>query len=461
MSTTVVNSQSSIVDALLSGDVFWPSEPETFQDTGLVGPFVDSLLCKQLLADGTASGRTLSEELCLPFSIVQKILANLRTRLWVTHVGSSMLNDYRYALTDEGTRQAQVFEKACGYAGPAPVPLADYIISVEAQAIGFEAISREKLENAFQDISVTGGLLDLVGPAVNSGAGMFLYGAPGNGKSTLARRITDCFGQHVWIPNAVIDGGDILRVFDPAYHREVAPSDEEQGRNLSYDRRWRRIRRPTVIVGGELTMENLDIHHDANSHVNVAPLQLKSNCGCLLIDDFGRQRISPAEMLNRWIIPLENRVDFLTFPNGKKIKVPFQQLIIFSTNLDPDRLVDEAFLRRIPYKIELADPAEDEFHHLFQIASIALGCDYRGDAVDHLLEKWYRPFQRRLRRCHPRDILQQIRNLCAYEGRYLEMDPELIDRVAVSCFTNVLNRQIAPGGARDAASASEQCETAL
>ena len=267
---------------------------------------------------------------------------------------------------------------------------------------------------------------------------MFLYGAPGNGKSTLARRITSCFGQEIWVPHAIIDGRQIITLFDPAYHRQV----EQPANNASYDSRWVRVRRPTVVVGGELTLDNLEIRHDPVSNVSEAPLQMKSNCGCLLIDDFGRQRISPEELLNRWIVPLENKHDFLTLPTGKKIQVPFEQLIIFSTNLEPSDLVDEAFLRRIPYRIELRDPTEQEFSWLFQIAAESTGCFFDSEAVEYLLREHYHKQGRPLRRCHARDLLLQVRNYCTYNDLPFEMQPDHFDRVAKRFFTEVKTKEL-------------------
>jgi len=316
----------------------------------------------------------------------------------------------------------------------------DYVISVEAQAIRGETIRRDRFERAFQDISVNGDLFASLGPAVNSGAGMFLYGAPGNGKSTLARRITTCFGQAVWLPHAVIEDGQILKVFDASYHAEVKSAAGGVFKRADYDRRWVKVQRPTVVVGGELTMDALEIRHDPRSNVSEAPLQMKSNCGCLLIDDFGRQRIAPAELLNRWIVPLENHHDFLTLSTGKKIQIPFEQLIIFSTNLEPSALVDEAFLRRIPYKIEIRDPDEEEFHYLFQLHATAMGFESRREEVDYLIEQHYRPQNRAMRRCHPRDLLHQIRNYCVYNDLPIETRREYFDRVVGSYFAMVLKQ---------------------
>ncbi len=434
----------SLLSALMAGERFWPTDPRSLQEMGLTEPFVESLVCKLLLSAGNMTGRQVATEACIPFRIAEMILDRLKSRRMIAHCGSASLNDYVYGLTDEGRKRAQVFHSECAYIGPAPVPLNDYIISVEAQAICDEPIRRAELKDAFYNVSVSDELLDMLGPAVNSGSGMFLYGSPGNGKSTLAHCVTSCFGQEIWIPYAVIDGRDIITLFDPSYHEHV-----DQGSDAANcDRRWIRVRRPTVVVGGELTMDNLEIRHDPVTNISEAPLQMKSNCGCLLIDDFGRQRISPTDLLNRWIIPLENRHDYLTLSSGKKIQIPFEQLIIFSTNLDPADLVDEAFLRRIPYRIEVCDPDANEFQMLFQIAADRLGCVYDPNAVEYLLKNFYEAAGRPLRRCHARDLLLQIRNLCTYNDKPFEMLPEHFDTVANCFFTRVATRELSPATAK-------------
>ncbi|MCA9050814.1 MAG: hypothetical protein KDA89_18880, partial [Planctomycetaceae bacterium] len=273
---------SSLLSLLLGGERFWPTDPKSVQELGLTEPFLESLVSKLLLSGGNMTGRAVASELCLPFKITEATLERLRTRRLVTHCGSGSFNDYVYGLSDEGRKRAQTFHAECAYVGPAPVPLMDYIISVEAQAICDEPIRRAELTDAFQDISISGEMLDLLGPAVNSGSGMFLYGAPGNGKSTLAKRITSCFGQEIWLPHAIIDGRQIITLFDPAYHHTV----DQSGQTNSHDPRWVRVRRPTVVVGGELTLDSLEIRHDPVSNISEAPLHMKSNCGCLLIDDF-------------------------------------------------------------------------------------------------------------------------------------------------------------------------------
>jgi hypothetical protein len=354
----------------------------------------------------------------------------------LVHQGPAALNDYYYALTEQGIDRARAAMEACAYVGPAPVRLDEYVLSVEAQSIRAEAAGREQLAAAFRGISIESELLDSLGPAVNSGAAMFLYGAPGNGKTTIARRIVNCFAQHIWIPHTLTEDGQYIKLYDAACHE----STDELGDNIlntgRVDKRWVRIRRPTVIVGGELTMDSLEIRHDVKSNISEAPLQLKSNCGCLLIDDFGRQRIDPTQLLNRWIVPLESRQDFLSLATGKKIRVPFDQLIIFSTNLEPSDLADEAFLRRIGYKIEVTDPSMAEFANLFEAACQSLDCRFVPDAVHYLVQTHYRPHRRPLRRCHARDLLSQIKNYCTYHGRPMELRPDYIDRVVRSYFTS-------------------------
>ena len=439
------DAEPSVLSTILAGESFWPAEPRSLHEAGLTDTFLSGLVLKHLLAAGKLSGRMLADRLALPFAAVERMYAELRGRQLLTYTGAAPLNDYFYILTDEGQRSARQAREQCAYCGAAPVPLMDYVISVEAQAIADETVRKHELADAFGDISVEPDLFDLLGPAVNSGAGMFLYGAPGNGKSTVAERITGCFGQSIWIPQAVIEDGEIIKLYDLAYHSPIRDQNHEVATYKGADDRWVRIRRPTVIVGGELTMDNLELSHDPRANVSEAPLQMKSNGGCLLIDDFGRQRMAPEELLNRWIIPLEDRHDFLTLATGKKVEVPFEQLILFSTNLEPSDLVDEAFLRRIPYKIEIGDPREDEFRRLFDMAAERMECDLDPEAVDHLLAAHYRDAGRPLRRCHPRDVLAQLRNFCDYHDLPLRLTVEQVDRIAESYFTAVPCKTLRPG----------------
>lgn len=407
---------------------FVPLEPESLAEAHLTEPFVESLLLKYLLAVGAATGRQSADQIKLPFKIVDELLRQMKIDQLVYYRGSAPMNDYMYQLTDGGRELARRFAEHCTYYGSAPVNLKHYIASVHAQSLTKQHPTSEDLRRAFDDMLLNPRMLRRLGPAINSGRGLFLYGAPGNGKSSIAERISKAFGQHIWIPRSLGIDGEVIRLFDPSTHEE-APLDRYGGLidQRGVDHRWVRIRRPTIIVGGELTMANLEVTLHSASNICEAPLQLKSNCGTLVIDDFGRQRMTTDELLNRWIVPLEKRFDFLNLPNGKKIEVPFDQLIVFSTNLEPRDLVDDAFLRRIPYKIDVEDPSEEEFCELFRLMCPKLGFEYRQEAISYLLDTHYRPIDRPLRCCQPRDLLLQVRSHCLYQQLPVEMKPEYFD----------------------------------
>lgn len=432
-----------VLASLLSDDVYFPPEPTSLDETGISAVLIEAIICKYLLQVGSTTGRDIAKQLCLPFGILEKVLIGIRSRQVLVHQGQAQVNDFFYALTEQGVGRAQSAMRACSYIGAVPVPLNEYIVSVEAQSFRAEAVRKDELVSAFRGISVEPELLDQLGPAINSGAGLFLYGAPGNGKTTIAKRITRCFGQHVWIPRTLIEDGQLIKLFDAASHEPLDGDTDSLLQTVNSDPRWVKIRRPTVVVGGELTMDNLEIRHDPVTNVCEASIQLKSNCGCLLIDDFGRQRIDPTDLLNRWIVPLENRVDYLTLSTGKKLQVPFEQLIIFSTNLDPLNLADEAFLRRIPYKIEVKDPSVREFSKTFEAACHSHSCQLHPEAVHYLLSTHYTPHKRPLRRCHARDLLTQISNYCAYHGRAMVLRPDYLDRVVNSYFTAMSSPPVA------------------
>ncbi len=438
LDTSTLQAGSANLPGVLHEDHFWPSEPTSLEDAGVSSTLVESLLCQALQAVGTQSGRKLAEQVGLPFAIIDQQLSNLRARQIVAHARSAPLNDYYYALTENGQRRAIQHQQTFKYSGLAPVPLADYLLSVEAQANQYTPIERQQLLEALQDISFETSWLDFLGPAVNSNGGIFLYGPPGNGKTTLARCLTKLRGESVWIPHAVIDDGMIIKLFDAAYHRPKQASNQGQMVDTqAYDRRWVRVERPTVVVGGELTLENLEIRHDPRTNTCEAPLQLKSNCGSLLIDDFGRQRVAPSELLNRWIIPLENKIDFLTLPTGKKIAVPFEQIVLFSTNLQPHDLVDEAFLRRVPFKIEIKDPGEQEFTSLFRLACDSMGFPWRAEVVTQLIHGFFKANRLPLRRCYPRDLLKQVRAYCTYRGEPLDLRIDYLQHACRNYFGSI------------------------
>jgi hypothetical protein len=416
-------------------NVFYPVEPSNWAETQLNESEVEALCLKYLLACGSATGVTVADQVKLPYKLIEGLLHQLKTDQMVYYRGTSTMGDYEYQLTDMGRERARRYTEHCAYFGSAPVSLSDYIDSVGAQSLTNQHPTSDDLRRAFTDLLLNKAILDRLGPAINSGRGLFLYGAPGNGKTSIAERVTSAFGAYIWIPRAIVVDGEIIRMYDPVNHDE-APVEQREGlvNENKVDNRWVRIRRPTIVVGGELTMSALEVTVNTSTNICEAPLQLKSNCGILVIDDFGRQRMSTDELLNRWIVPLEKRYDFLNLPNGKKVQVPFDQLIIFSTNLQPKDLVDDAFLRRIPYKIDVADPSETEFRELFEMMAPRLGFQYNGEAVDYLIDTHYRPINRPFRCCQPRDLLLQIRNHCLYQNQSPEMTPGHFDFAVANYF---------------------------
>ncbi len=415
---------------------FVPPEPQTLEDTGLAQVQIEALAMKYLLALGAATGRQVAQQLQLPFVVLEGVLRQMKLEQLVVYLKSAPMGDYLYQLTDLGRERARRYMQECSYHGSAPVPLEDYVRSVALQSLARECPSEQALRQAFSDLLINPRMFNRLGPAIYSGRGMFLYGAPGNGKTSIAERVTQAFGSYIWIPRSLVVDGEIIRLFDPSNHEEVPlPSQEGLLSQLAVDRRWVRIRRPTIVAGGELTMDNLEVTINRATGICEAPLQLKSNCGTLVIDDFGRQKMSIDELLNRWIVPLEKRVDFLNLPNGKKIQVPFDQLIVFSTNLEPRDLVDEAFLRRIPYKIEVTDPSEEEFRQLFRMMSQRLEVEYDEQALDYLIQTHYRQAGRPFRCCHPRDLLSQIVCYCQFLKQPPRMTPELFDLAVENYFS--------------------------
>lgn len=419
-------------------DAFVPLVKGSLKEMGLTHSEVEGLVLKFLLARGDVYGRDIAEQLKLPFCLLEGVLRQMKSDQLVVYRGSNELNDYLYQLTDLGRERARRLAQICTYFGAAPVTLKDYVHSVSMQSIRRQRPRPEDLQRALADLVVSPKMLQRLGPAVAAGRGLFLYGPPGNGKSSVAKRLCNVFGKTIWIPRAICVDGEIVRVFDPHKHREVPlPSSTTSVVDQGIDRRWVRIERPTIIVGGELTMAHLEITENPVTHICEAPLQMKSNCGTLVVDDFGRQRIRIDELLNRWIVPLEDQIDFLSLPSGKTIQVPFDQLIIFSTNLEPRELVDEAFLRRIAYKIEITDPTEGEFRELFRDTARRWNIEYRDDIVSYVIEKYYRQTGRPMRRCHARDLIQQIKAYCDYLGRPLEMRAEYFD-IAVENYFSIM-----------------------
>ena len=414
---------------------FAPAEPMSLAAAGLSESEVEGLILKFLAARGDASGWAIADQVRLPYMLVNECLTRLKDARLVGYRGSAGVNDFLYQITDHGRDTARRLALRCTYFGAAPVSLEDYVDAVVAQGITDARPGPADLERAFADLLLDQSMFDQLGPAIASGKGMFLFGPSGNGKTSIAQRITRSLGGHIWVPCAITIDGEIVRIFDPHHHVEVHVDWDVPVGGYPVDRRWVLIERPTVSAGGELTMDQLEVTTNPHTGISEAPLQLKANGGTLVIDDFGRQRMRVADLLNRWIVPLEAGYDFYSLSSGRRITMPFQQVIVFSTNLEPRDLVDEAFLRRIPYKVPVGDPTEQQFRRLFDMVAAELGVDIRPGSVDHLIDRHYRPGERSFRFCHPRDLLLQILNDARYRGIVPTMTSQSVDRAVDSYFS--------------------------
>ena len=413
--------------------------PQTIQETGISADQLSQLFLKSLYT-GEATGVTIADHLRLPFSVLEPLVERARAEQLIEVRGTAGSGNagYRYALTDLGRDRARQYLDANQYVGPAPVSLESYVREVKARAAARGYIDRERLRAGFSHLVIDEQVLDQIGPAVNASRAVFLYGPPGNGKTVIAEGMGRTMGGDVYVPYAVDVDGQTVTVFDPVNHESLeTPEDQSTLVAASVrDRRWVRTRRPAIVVGGELTLDMLDLTFNSISRFHEAPLQMKANGGVLLVDDFGRQRIRPQELLNRWIVPLENRVDYLTLNTGKKFQVPFEVLVVFATNLDPSSLADEAFLRRIPYKIPIGDPTAEQFTRIFELNCRSRHLRFHQVMVAYLHRRHYGPNRRPLRACHPRDLLDQVTALCRYRGQEPVITRELLDSACRAYFVD-------------------------
>jgi len=382
-----------------------PPVLETMEDTGLQTSVVEQLIFKLLYFRGDLQGRDLSTALGLKFSLIEDLMENLKRQHLVQVKRSLGMGNSTaiFALTEAGRNLAREYLEKNQYTGPAPVPLFQYAYFAHNQRRKGGWLTPEGLAHAYRRMVVTPRILSQIGPAVSSGNSFLIYGQPGNGKTFLAEALGGLDDSCIYLPHAIECQGNIIQVFDPIYHQPVQESEQAATIALEpkYDGRWIKCRRPFIVTGGELTLDMLDLTYNATSKVYDAPYQLKANNGIYLIDDFGRQRCTPAEVLNRWIVPMERRMDYLTFVSGGKMTVPFEAFLIFSTNLKPDQLGDEAFLRRIQYKMLLRSPEKVEFETIFTsyCASRELSCPE--DLLSGFVAKHYRVSGKAYRRCHP------------------------------------------------------------
>jgi hypothetical protein len=414
-----------------------PTKPRDLEGTGLAADTVSQLIVK-VLHGGEATGMGLADRVCLPYGILEPLIEKLRLEalVEVKSAAGTGTAGYRYALTDAGRDRARRYFEACGYVGPAPVPVDQYTSYMAALRNQKHDVYRERVGEGFSHLIVEPEMLDQLGPAIASRRAVFLYGPPGNGKSVMGEGIGRVLGGDIYIPNALDVDGQIITMFDPVTH-QARPHDDEGSvirSDSAADRRWIRVARPVITVGGELTLEMLDLRYGEMSAFYEAPVDLKANGGVLVVDDFGRQRVPARDLLNRWIIPLESRIDYLNLQSGRKFQVPFDVMVVFATNLDPLSLADEAFLRRIPYKILAKNPTRAQFERIFEMNCRRHGLAFDASIVTYLQDTYYTARRLDMRACHPRDLTDQVVTLCRYHRRKPEITPELLDEVCQTYF---------------------------
>lgn len=428
--------------------VDWTPAPiQSLEDTGLSAIFVEELSLKFLYSRGELTGNEIASLMHLPFqTVVSPIMDSLKREQMCEVKGSGGLGSasYRYTITGKGITRAREQMERTTYTGPAPVSWDDYVQAIGAQGGQQLQVNPTIMKQALSHLTLEESVFNKIGPAVNSGKSIFLYGPPGNGKTTIAESIGRMILKNdIYIPFAVEIDGQIVKVYDEINH-VIVPQDDSMGRGVTGslggrrpDARWVRIKRPVIMVGGELTLDGLELVYDPNNKYYEAPFQMKANGGMFLIDDFGRQQIRPRDLLNRWIVPMEKNIDFLALHTGRKVEVPFDVLIVFSTNLPPRDLVDEAFLRRIRHKIEVTSPTFDGYRAIFKAMCNLRGVAYDEQAVRYLLQEYYVKTNRKLRANHPRDLLDQIKDIAQYFGTEPKLTKEMIDRAADAYFVDL------------------------
>lgn len=418
-------------------------------DTGLDDTFLQGLALKVMYSHSLKRPSDVAEVMRLPVPMVRELFEMMRTRGILEPLGADSSGrqlDLRYGISNAGRDWVQEALRQSVYVGPAPVPLEAWLTQIDRQRITNDRVDLDALAEAVKDLVVSDELIQRLGPAVNAGRGMLLYGAPGDGKTSVATAIAHSFHQPVWVPYAIAVERDIIKIFDPALHEPIVEGENDAGdesrsafiraRISSEDRRWVKCRRPIVATGGELTMDMLDLKYDPVGHYYEAPLHTKMTCGVFIVDDFGRQIARPEQVLNRWVMPLENRIDYLTLHNGKKFPVTFDGLVIFSTNLTPRTIMDAAMMRRIPYNFHIQPPTADEYIEIFRRVCATYQVAFDIKPIHAVMKRLYEQEKLPMARFHPRFIVEHVLARCSFEGKDAEFTEELALDAAEHLFTH-------------------------
>jgi hypothetical protein len=413
-----------------------PTEPSDIRSTGVDEVDLMALLLKLIYRDRLETTRQFIDAIKLPYHIVHDLIRMAVERNLLQTLGSRYTDnpiDLSYTFTEEGRRWTLDALNRLRYTGPAPVTIEEFNYQVNMQKLTNELITYDRLRKGLQGLAFDESLIEQSGPALNSGRAILFYGPPGNGKTTVAMRLSSVFSDVIYVPYSVVVEGQIIRVHDPSIHLplDVTNVTDDSGlsviRREEYDARWVPCRRPFVVTGGELTLEMLDLRYDTHGHYYEAPLHVKALGGCFIIDDFGRQLVSPTNLLNRWIVPLESRVDFLKLHTGKSFSIPFEELIIFSTNLEPEDLMDPAFLRRLPYKIEVNSPTLENFRRIFDKECERQGIELTDETFYTVVDKLKNEKQLDCAAYMPRFIVDQVVATCRFMGQPSHFEPRYID----------------------------------
>jgi len=409
-----------------------PEAPRKIEATGIDGVELMKLLIKDMYVASRELPTQLGDDLGLTVQVVRELIQMAVDRKLVEALGTAgkAVMELRYALTDAGRRWATEALDQCRYVGVAPITLEEFQDRVVSQKITNERIGREDLMKQFGDLVVSDAFLRRIGPAVNSGRALLLYGPPGNGKTSIAERMSRIYADIIYIPHAIEVDGQIIKIFDPSIHREVKSSHNDDGNNAirkeALDRRYVACKRPIIITGGELTLEMLDLRYDESAKYYEAPLHMKALGGTFIIDDFGRQLVKPEQLLNRWIVPLESRIDFMKLHTGKTFSIPFDEIVVFSTNLEPNDLMDPAFLRRIPYKLEIKAPSREEYRRIFRLIAQQRGVEMPDDVPTVVIEELQTNNGFQLACYQPRFVVDQVIAACKYLGTPTSFTNELV-----------------------------------